>query len=343
MADVGTTPVVPDPAAPAAPQGTLPGTQIPIPRGTGVEGLTVVNAPFRTNAPPWYTPKDTVWSAMGCAVPQAGRYIQTNNNVIYETVNEMGKALFEILWKYPDRELDRSPSRDCLWQVYQMLLDARKRMANNSVADSESPLLPAKFVTAPDMFLVYPVPFYGNLGCVNQWLHRAAEMTFAAMTEAMQHQDNQLSYHTTKDFFNTVYAPLQYVLVDMATRFFGAKRADAVDPNYVIPATAWSDPTLNLQSTGSANTTTSTRPPMGYQPTNIDLEAIRGLPYSQVVGFLQPWPSTNLLYSSGGIWNPTSIPNVGDGGGAGTSGTAGAASSGDVRSALLMSNGPPTA
>src|SRR2546425_1026008 len=135
--EVGNSVVSPDPKDPAAPQGVLPGTQIPIPIGTGVEGLTVVEAPFRTNGPAWYTPVGTVWSAMGCAVFQCGRYIQTNNNVIWEAVNEMGKALFEILWKYPDRKLDRSPQRQCLLDVYNMLIDARTRLANNAVAPNQ--------------------------------------------------------------------------------------------------------------------------------------------------------------------------------------------------------------
>jgi hypothetical protein len=341
MSDVSTDPSIPDPAPPAAPQGTLPGTQIGIPVGTGVEGLTAVVAPFRTNSPPWYTPKGTVWAAMGCAVPQAGRYIQTNNNVIFETINEMGKALFEILWKYPDRTFDRSPSRDCLWQVYSMLLDARKRMANNSYAPNETPTLAVKYTTAPEMFTVYPVPFYGALGCPNQWLHRLAEMTFAAMTEAMQHDDNELSFHTTKDFFNTVWGPLGFMLADMAWRFFGIDRKTATDIAFTIPDAAWT--TFDGTKTGQDNGATSVRPPMGYHPTNLDLEAIRGLPYSQVVGFLQPWPSSTLLYSSGGIWMPTSVANTGDGSGAENSGSSLSDAATGVRASLAPTGGPPSA
>lgn len=341
MADVGTTPIIPNPAPPAAPQGTLPGTNINIPIGAGVEGLTVVAAPFRTNAPPWYTPKNTVWSAMGCAVPQAGRYMQTNNNVIFETINEMGKALFEILWKYTDRAVDATPSLDVLTAIYTMLIDARRRLANNAIADAEQAPLPAKFTTAPQMFLVYPVPFYGPLGCVNQWMHRAAGMTFAAMTEAMQHNDNELSFHTTKDFFTTVNAPLKYLLVDMATRYFGATREAAMDPNYLIPATAFAS--FSRSATGQTNSATAVRPPMGYHPTNLDLEVIRGIPYSQAVGFLQHWPDASLLYSSGGIWNPTSVPNVGSGRGAtvGTQFGVPMSETPAVRPALTERSGPP--
>jgi hypothetical protein len=335
--EVGNTVVTPDPAAPAPPQGTLPGTNIPIPIGTGIEGLSVVEAPFRTNGPVWYTPAGTVWSAMGCAVPQAGRYIQTNNNVIFEAVNEMGKALFEILWKYRDRKVDRSPQRQCLLDVYNMLIDCRKRLANNAVAPNEQPILPAKFTSTPQMFLVYPVPFFGPLGCVNVWLHRLAEMVMAAVTEAMQHVDNDLAFHTTKDFFNTVWQPLHYMLGDMGWRFFGLARPAANDLTFTIPLALWQ--TFDDTLTGQPNTMTSSRPPMGYDPTNLDLESIRGLPYSQVVGFLQPWPSSSLLYSSGGIWTPTSVPNSGSGQGAGS--TANSVAAGVMR--LAASFGLPTA
>ena len=312
-AEVLTSAVVPNPAAPAAPEGMLPGTQIPIPVGTGVEGLTVVNMPFRTNGPAWYTPEGTVWSVMGCAVAQPGRYIQTKNNVIYETVNEMGKALFEIMWKYPDRMLDRSPSWQCLLDVYNMLIDARTRLANNTIADGAPPPLPEKFGEI-QMFAAYPVPLFGHLGCVQQWLHRLAKMVIASITEAMQHVDNVLAYHTTRQFFNAVWAPLNYMLGDMAWRFFKLPRPLPSDLNFVIPAATW---TAYTDSTGQSNVMTSGRPPMGYDATNLDLESIRGKPYSQIIGFLQPWPASSMLYSSGGIWTPTTVPNVGVGSGAG--------------------------
>jgi hypothetical protein len=78
---------------------------------------------------------------------------------------------------------------------------------------------------------------------------------------------------------------------------------------------------------------TATRPPLGYAPTDIDLESVRGLPYQQVVPFLQPWPDSVLKYSTGGIWGNASSPagDVVDGTQAGAT----------MNVSLLRGNGPP--
>src|SRR4051812_40434727 len=120
-------------AVPQTPGGVLPGTQIPIPKGTGVESLVAINPPFRTNTPPWYC--NGIWGDLGCAVPQPGRYLQTNNQKIYELVTVAGRQLFHVMWHYKDRKFERFPSRDCLWEVYQLLTVLRKRLQDNTVPD----------------------------------------------------------------------------------------------------------------------------------------------------------------------------------------------------------------
>src|SRR5271166_1575286 len=135
LAPAGSIPVVQTPTlaqqlAQLPPTGTLPGTQIPLPLGTGVEGLQTINPPFRTNAPPWYTPG--IWGQLGCAVPQPGRYIQTDNRVISDFVNMVGRQVFQTIWQYPDRMFTRFPSRTVLFEIYQLLVIARKRLADRT-------------------------------------------------------------------------------------------------------------------------------------------------------------------------------------------------------------------
>src|SRR5690242_18715621 len=99
------------PAQPAQPvqQGTVQGTQIPIPIGSGIETLQAIAPPFRTNAPAWYT--NGVWGTLGCAVAQPGRYLQTCNEPIWTFTTVVGRQLFQTWWQYGDRLLDRYPSR----------------------------------------------------------------------------------------------------------------------------------------------------------------------------------------------------------------------------------------
>lgn len=297
------------------PETVIPGTTIPIPEGSGVQTLQPISPPFRTNAPAWYTPPGSVWSKMGCAIPQPGRYLQTNNGPIFDFVNVVGRQMFNVLWKYDDRKFDRFPSRDCLFEIYQLLVIGRKRLTDMTVLSNQSPLQPTHAKPAPQMFLVYPVPFFGPLGCINQWLHRATEMTMMMLSEAMQHSDNELSFHFTKSFFDSTYGYLKYLLVGMATKFFGVDAATASADNYTIADPLWA--TYNPAAFSVSVEATASRPPIGWTPTDLDLEPIRGLPVEKVIPFLQPWPDSALKYASGGIWANPSPPASGTSGGTG--------------------------
>jgi hypothetical protein len=317
------------------PSIALPGTSIPLPQGSGVEKLVPIVPPFRSNAPPWYTPPGTVWSKMGCAVPQPGRYLQTNNGVIFDFVNMAGRALFDVYWRWDDRKFDRFPSRDCLYEVHQLLVIGRTRLVAKAALPNSSPLIPTKAKPSPQMFVVFPVPFYGPLGCPNQWLHRTGEMVMMMISEAMQHSDNELGFYVTKDFFDVAYGYIKYLLIDLAVKFFGEDPIKAADDKYVIPPEKWA--TYNPANSSVSFEATSTRPPMGFSPTDLDLEPIRGLPIEQVIGYLQPWPESQLKYSTGGIWSPQGSP-----GGDTISQAIGGGSAAD-NPELYKRPGPPTA
>ena len=86
--------------------------------------LEVQAPPFRSDAPPWY--KNGVWAKLGCAVPQTGRYLHTCNSGIWEFVDVAGRQIFHTLWNFDDRKFEAPPSKNCLWEVYQLIVVGRK-------------------------------------------------------------------------------------------------------------------------------------------------------------------------------------------------------------------------
>jgi hypothetical protein len=304
-------PTVDIPQTPGSPtQQTVPGTNLNIPIGGGVERVITVPAPFQTNAPPWYSPAGTVWAQMGCAVPQCGDQLVCNNRVIWDFNNKAGKSLFNILWRFsPDRLSDSAPTYDCLVALYQLLIDARNRLVAKVSPDASSALRPTKATPAPRMFMAYPVPFYGPLGCVNQYLGEFAELVMRMQEEAMQHEDIAKDFFITQDFMNAVYPYLKYLLVDMATKFFGIDPKTAADDKFTIPDTAFQG--YSRATAGGSFGPTSPAPPLNYVgPSDQDLSRIRGLTYELVVPFLQPWPDATYKVSSGGIWANSSSPAI---------------------------------
>jgi hypothetical protein len=247
-----------------------------------------------------------VWGDLGCAVPQPGRYIQTSNKPIWDFVTVTGRQLFSTLWQYPDRLFDRFPSRDCLYEIYQLLVIGRKRLADRTVLPNQTPLQPTRGKPAYQMFKVFPTPLYGPMGCPNVWLSDVVTYGMMMLSEAMQHSDNELSFYWTKEFHDTIYPYIKYMLTDMGTKFFGISLDAASKDDFVIPDSAWQ--TYNPAQFSVSVEGTSSRPPMGYIPTDLDLEGIRGLPIENVIPFLQEWPDSQLKYASGGIWNSSSQP-----------------------------------
>lgn len=337
------------PQTPGAPPNVIiPGTNIPVPTGGGVEQLLKVPAPFRTQSPPWYTPTGTVWSQMGCAVPQPGTQIQTNNRVIWDFVNFCGRALFDVLWTYnADRLTTTWPSYNCLWEMYQLLINGRNRLVAKTTPDASTPLVPGKTGSAPKMFQAFPVPFYGQLGCVNQYIGEFAETIMRMCTDGMSHQDNARDWYISQNFFQTVYPYVQYLMVDMATKFFGEDPVKAAAQAYVIPTTDWTaySPTTNSVSFER----TSATPPLNYVgPTPADLQNIMALTYEDVIPFLQPWPDSQFVMTSGGIWGNSSSPAID------STANAGANAVGNVQAgapnlaatanpSIFVSSGPPVA
>lgn len=265
--------------------------------------LQVVVPPFRTDAPPWYN--NGVWGQLGCAVPQTGKILHTQNAKIWGLVQDVGAHLFSTLWKYDDRLLTAFPTRNCMYEIYRLIIVGRKVINDMTIPNGESPPVVIHGTPAYQMFVLYPVPLYGQLGCVQPFLRYATERALLMLTEIMQHQDNARDNWVTPVFAQAVMPYLQDILITMATGYFGFSRADASKPDFVIPDTNWgSDPATGYDPSkwSISQEATSTRPPVGWKPTEEDLDPIRGLPASRVIPFCQPWPDTTLEYSPGGVW-----------------------------------------
>jgi hypothetical protein len=326
--------VNPNPVVNQQSSGPLPSQTIPIPTvqpaQAPTESLVNVPAPFHSNAPPWYN--NGVWGTLGCAVFQTGRYMHTNNVWIYEFMDVCGRQLFETMWNYDDRLFERPPSRDCLYEIYTLIKIARKRLADNAVPDGQSPLRPTHAKPAPQMFCAYPVPFYGTYGCPNSFLRLTTEMGLLMLSEAAQHADNQLPYWVSQAFAQAIGPYLQFVLVQMATRYFGYTSAQAMVPTFDFQPADWTG--YNPSQWSVPVEATAVRPTPGWTPTDLDLQGIYRLPYNSVIGFLQPWPSSVLQYCSGLVWQQPAA-------GAAVAGTPGASNPSAATPAFMTPPGPP--
>ena len=172
--------------------------------------MQATTPPFRSDSPPWY--RNGAWGELGCAVPQTGKYLHTSSTPIWELVDIAGRQMFHVLWQYDDRKFESPPSKNCLWEVYQLVTIARKRISDRTYGPEENVPLPTHAKPAPEMFKLYPIPFYGRMGCTNSFLYEAALQTMLMLTEAMEHADNERQQYVTTSFFQAMAPYLQGIL-----------------------------------------------------------------------------------------------------------------------------------
>jgi hypothetical protein len=254
---------------------------------------------FSNNSPPWYNCGK--WGALGCAIPMPGKYLQTENESIWDLVNLAGLEAFDANWSYDDRLLNGPLSKECAIAIYNLIIQGRKMLGDITVQPQT--LGPISQNTSPTYktFVVYPIPLYGKLGIVNPYIQYFNAQVLRFMSECMKHQDNGKSLYVTPTFQSAVQVPLQLMLVKLATSHFGyAGPAVLGNPAFTLAQSDWDN--YNPYQFITPAQRTGTPPPPGYKPNSDEDSPIRGLPIDAVLPLCQPWPDQQLFFSPGGVW-----------------------------------------
>lgn len=232
------------------------------------------------------------WGECGYAIPNPMGKTFTNNPVIYALVDMIGRNVFELMHR-GDVRFYGPPLKQFWYDMHQLLIVARKRMSDQAIApNSDNVFIPTHATPTPQMFLVYPVPLFGDRVKQLDVLYYDT-LIHMLLSDIMQHSDNEKSGYISTDFAAMIGKYLKEILSRIATKYFGATRADATKDDYIIPDAAFTayDPSKVLTSVEM----TEERPPMQWWPTSVDLSQIRGLPYSTALTFAKRWPSSNWL------------------------------------------------
>jgi hypothetical protein len=160
---------------------------------------------------------------------------------------------------------------------------------------------------APQMFVVYPIPFFGGR-VRNADALKFASIALLMLSEMAQHSDNDRVGYITPAFQGTIGKYVQEILAQLGMKFFGFTRAAAYAPDFFVPDASFTiyDPSKLMISTELIDE----RPPQQAWPTTNDLAKIEALPIAQAMLFCKRWPLTNNLY----FGDPSSFPGVGQGG-----------------------------
>lgn len=252
--------------------------------------MSTDNPTFGTDEILWYD--NGRWGEVGYAVANPAGKIWTNNSVIYGFHSLVGRNMFELMHR-EDVRFYRPPHKQFWFDLHQLIVTARKRLADRQRAPNDSNGLVVEHATpVPQVFLAWPIPFFGER--VRQPdIREYAQLCLLMLSEMMQHSENEQSTYITDAFAAKMGQYLREILALFATKYFGYTRQQAYDPSFTLQDTDFTsyDPAAVMTSVEM----TEERPPVQWWPTEADLTAIRGLAYNEVMVLAKRWPANAAL------------------------------------------------
>jgi hypothetical protein len=238
----------------------------------------------------WYD--NGKWGQVGYAIANPNGKTWTNNAVIYQFHNLVGRNLFELMHR-SDVRFYKPPHKQYWYDLHQLIVTARKRLADRQRLPNDSNGLVVEHATpAPQTFLAWPIPFFGER--VRQPdIREYAQLALLMLSEMMQHSENELATYITDAFAAQMGQYLREILALMSTKYFGYTRAQAYEPGFALKDTDFAnyDPSKVMTSVEM----TEERPPAQWWPTETDLTAIRAIPFNEALVLAKRWPSSAVL------------------------------------------------
>jgi hypothetical protein len=245
---------------------------------------------FDTDEVLWYN--NGKWGSAGYAIPNPSGKTFTNNSVIAGLVSLVGRNLFELTHR-EDVKFYRAPHKQFWYDLHQLLITARKRIDDRTRRENDSNGLVAVHATpAPSVFVVYPVPYFGERVRQND-VREYTQICLMMLSEMMQHSDNEVATYITPSFAGTVGKYLQEILALFSTKYFGKTRADAYKPDFALTDADFTG--YDSSKVMTSVEMSEERPPLQWWPTENDLSQIRGLPINEALLLSKRWPVGNWM------------------------------------------------
>jgi len=242
------------------------------------------------------------WDKYALAVPNCGGKSHTQNGEILKFVETIGRNLSSVMW-HTDSRLRTPPSINTVIRVHKLCIRARALLGTAAVPANVPNLEPAHALPAPEVFRVYPVPYFEVR---NSWLKEWAMLTLLALTEAMQHNENARPLEISQNFAGQIGQYIQRVYRKLATELLQVPLDAANDPGFTLTDEQLKsyDPPKWFTATEMIDVT----PDLHEWPTENDLEPITsGIPVTMlpVLGRYPTNPTvagTQVVAGSGSSW-----------------------------------------
>lgn len=144
------------------------------------------------------------WSELGFGVPNFGDNPATQNMPVNRLVNEIGVIQLSIM-THIDAARRQYPSINTIRRLGTILNRIKSVLINRATPATQTRLEPGHGMPSAEFWTLHPVPYFNGPIVKNSWLKEYNALTMVALTNMMQHSDNNLALTITAEFAQDVW------------------------------------------------------------------------------------------------------------------------------------------
>lgn len=173
------------------------------------------------------------WAGLGFGVPNFGENVDTINSALAGLVDEIGKAQLYIMLSN-DAMRWKPPSRNTIERLAKLITRVQTVLGGRQQAYNELRLEGIHASPAVEIFTIHPCPFFTSDILRNRWLKEYNNYVMIALSNLMQHSDNQVPLTVTKELAEQVFQWFKTIRVLMATELLLIDSKTAAADDFVF-------------------------------------------------------------------------------------------------------------
>lgn len=239
----------------------------------------------------------TPWNKFGFGVPNFGDNIGTRSTPIHGLVDEIGQAQLFIM-SHIDAQRKQPPSRNTIERLGKLVNRVQSVLVGRMKDYKDMRIEEGHASAEPSIWLIHPVPFFDSSIVRNRWLKEYNRLTMIALTNSMQHSDNNLALTITSTFARQIWQYFAEIKLLMGSELLKVDLAALKDDAFIFTKEHYDlyDPeavTLNIEALDSPGQIFSTLTEDDLRP------LLNGIPANLIAPNLVQYPVGPLPDSSG--------------------------------------------
>ena len=237
------------------------------------------------------------WNTMGFGVPNFGNNVGTLSMPVSNLVDEIGQGQLFIM-THVDAMRKQPPSINTVVRICRMVNRVRSVLVGRQKLDNAQRLEPGHATPAQEIWNIHPVPYFGGDIVRNHWLKEYNRLVMIALTNMMQHSDNNLPLTITHKFAADVWAYFNEIKYLIGSELLGILPTELASDDFMFTEAHYN--TYNPSAVTMNIEAIDTPGPIFYLPTEDDLyPLLKGIPANIIVPMLKQYPVTSTLDFAG--------------------------------------------